>query len=837
MALAASYAALKMAQYIKDATLLAARYEMLGVTMRVAGNTAGYTGAQMEKAAQGMQKMGISLIASRENAMKMVVAQLDLAKAADLARVAQDVARVANINSSEAFTRMIQGIRSGEVEIFKTMGLMINMDKAYRDFEKTNNLVKGSIDAGQRAQAVMNAVLIEGEKYAGLYAATMDTAAGQTLSMQRHVENLKVAFGLAFTPALAETIEQITGAVKDLNGELSGNSKDKITEWGTKFRIAIISVEAEIRRLAMLLDKLGGTMTSAQMLLYGPGRAMGVKSSTKRFEAAADANMEYEARYKANEAALEALAKKQIALEQSLTAEGKAAAKAAADAAESKVLAARKATTATEKAVIADEKAIAAAQKLREEWEKLKAELDFEKATAGMDDLDKALAEIERDMEKMRSNPNADLKLIDEIELQRQTTAIKAWYDEYLQEQIKANKKQYDADGQLLRDKLELYKDLTGFEDEYRQTQLEWIERIKNEEIKATKDVEAAEKKAADARARIEYDLFKTKTDYIADGFGRLQSTFSSLASIYEDGSDAARQWEEAARAMEIAQKAVAVVQAVAAIATQGLGDPYTAFARIAAMAATMGALLATIGEGIGGGGGSSSAASLPASTVLGAEAGTGSESISKTWELLEDTYDMEYRELSGIYDEMKSLNDNIMGLVTSYIRTGGVDNGNFNIQTGFEKGKIAGLISDVMNSKLLSGVLGYTLDNLFGGIMDSIFGGGTEISITGSGIATSSANVGSLTSGGGVGSRQYADVYTHTDGGWFHSDSNTYTTIYDDLDPQVALLLDKVFQGISSTLINLTTALGTDMQATLDYVFEGGKLNLRGMDADEINT
>jgi len=248
-ALAASYAALKMAEYIKDATMLAARYEMLGVTMRVAGKTAGYTGAQMEAAAQGMQKMGISLIASRENAMKMVVAQLDLAKAGELARIAQDVARVANINSSEAFTRMIQGIRSGETEIFKTMGLMINIDKAYRDFEKTNNLAKGSIDASQRAQAIMNSVLIEGEKYVGLYAATMDTAAGQTLSMERHVENLKVAFGLAFTPALAEIIENLTGAVKGLSGELSGDSKSAITSWGKEFAGNVSTIISAIKTI------------------------------------------------------------------------------------------------------------------------------------------------------------------------------------------------------------------------------------------------------------------------------------------------------------------------------------------------------------------------------------------------------------------------------------------------------------------------------------------------------------------------------------------------------------------------------------------------------------
>lgn len=224
--LVAAMAAIQTGSFIKDATMAAARYEMLGIAMRVAGNTAGYTGAQMEKAAQGMQKMGISMIASRENAMKMVVAQLDLAKAAELARVAQDVARVANINSSEAFTRMIQGIRSGEKEIFKTMGLMIDMNKAYRDFEKANNIAKGKITETQRAQAVMNAVLVEGEKYAALYASTLGTVAGQVLSMERHIDNFKVVFGEAFGPAAQILVGDLTQKIKEMT-ELVGKPESQ----------------------------------------------------------------------------------------------------------------------------------------------------------------------------------------------------------------------------------------------------------------------------------------------------------------------------------------------------------------------------------------------------------------------------------------------------------------------------------------------------------------------------------------------------------------------------------------------------------------------------------
>lgn len=101
---------------------------------------------------------------------------------------------------------------------------------------------------------------------------------------------------------------------KDLNNWLVKN-KQTIMEWGINFRIALTDIQAEVMRLAMLLDKVGGTMTSAKMLLYGPGAALGVESSTKRFEKAAEQNMMYEQRYKETDRALLKLAEDRNALE------------------------------------------------------------------------------------------------------------------------------------------------------------------------------------------------------------------------------------------------------------------------------------------------------------------------------------------------------------------------------------------------------------------------------------------------------------------------------------------------------------------------------------------
>jgi len=366
VAAAALYAFEKASALIDKFVSDAARFETLGVVMQVVGNNAGYSGSQMNDFASSLEKTGISMSGARDALTRMTQAQLDLNKSSQLARVAQDAAVIGNINSSEAFKQLVFGIQSAQVEVLRTIGINVNFENSYARVAKETKRAADSFSETEKATVRMNAVLDAGKNIAGTYEAAMGTAGKQMLSLSRHFENIKVGAGLAFTPALAEIIESITGALVNLSGELNSNSKDKIHEWGVNFRIAIIDVEAEMRRLAMLLDLFGGAFNQAKMGLYGVGAAIGYGPSVERFEEAAKAYIEYEERYKNSDKALEDLAKKQIQLEYSLTDAGKASAKAAEDAAEKRRLANAAATKAAQDAADAEKKhqdAITAAAK------------------------------------------------------------------------------------------------------------------------------------------------------------------------------------------------------------------------------------------------------------------------------------------------------------------------------------------------------------------------------------------------------------------------------------------------------------------------------------------
>ncbi|MDD2321899.1 MAG: hypothetical protein PHO83_17785, partial [Geobacteraceae bacterium] len=106
-ALGAALATVQLANMVKESALMAASYETMGAAMITVGNNAGYTGSQMAEYEKRLRSTGIAMIESRETLTKMAASHIDLAKATDLARIAQDAAVVGNINSSEAFDRMI----------------------------------------------------------------------------------------------------------------------------------------------------------------------------------------------------------------------------------------------------------------------------------------------------------------------------------------------------------------------------------------------------------------------------------------------------------------------------------------------------------------------------------------------------------------------------------------------------------------------------------------------------------------------------------------------------------------------------------------------------------
>src|SRR5690606_8806098 len=205
--------------------------------------------------------------------------------------------------------------------------------------------------------------------------------------------------------------------------------------------------------------------------------------------------------------------------------------------------------------------------------------------------------------------------------------------------------------------------------------------------------------------SRLSKEHFQTQMGQFAALSGAASQMFGEQSKEREK----LHKLEQAFAVVEIAlsmQRAAA--NALAAIANQGSGDPYTAFARIAAMAA----LMAGLGLFSGSASGSANISadrqtSQGTGTVLGSD--DKSASIANSLERIESLELDQYSELREINASIKSLSAGIANLAVSLVGNfGRFDEANYSGELGTEKQFQLG---SGLASFISGGVIGLGLD------------------------------------------------------------------------------------------------------------------------------
>jgi hypothetical protein len=442
----------------------------------------------------------------------------------------------------------------------------------------------------------------------------------------------------------------------------------------------------------------------------------------------------------------------------------------------------------------------------------------YQKMMSANEDL--ALSDHQRAMNRIAAKAKAEKELIDLQVLAGKISPAQAELDKAKIEGITGQQiaEELAKDAARIAD---FYSQITGYSDTYYKKKLNQIE-AERKLNKTLYNEEIANAKAKQQIGALDQKMFTDKSEQVSKALGDMSYAFTAIGSMYDKNSAEYNRMQDAAKAMIVLQQAVAVANAVAAIANQGLGDPYTAFARIAAMVAAMGGLLASTGMSLGGGGSVSapSAAYGSNTTVLGGANNQGSESITKSWELLQDTYSMENTKLTGIYNQMKDLNANITGLVGGIVRGYGSFSG-VGASTDYNQ------LSPILSSIAAKGSL--FADKIFAWIDQKLFGS-TTVSSTASGL--------SITNGGKA-VQSYTDIIKETSwsvfGGAGHDE---HSTVLGAIDEELTRLFsgpEGIYTNLTKTFGELAKGFGTDTNAALNYIFADAKLNLQGLDAEGI--
>lgn len=222
---------------------LAARVQELDYVVQIMGQNAGLTNVQLQEQIATITQLGIRQDEARSSLIQFMQAQLDLSKAGELARAAQDLAVVGAMDSSEAYNRLIYAITRTDTQMLRTIGVNIMADQAYDKFAKTLGKTAGELTTTERQAAFLNAVLDESKKYAGAYEAAMYSASKQLRSLTgRELPELMMALGQPLMNAFynivkgaRELVQGFTALIKE-GGPLRdiliniGGAADLITE-------------------------------------------------------------------------------------------------------------------------------------------------------------------------------------------------------------------------------------------------------------------------------------------------------------------------------------------------------------------------------------------------------------------------------------------------------------------------------------------------------------------------------------------------------------------------------------------------------------------------------
>ena len=274
---------------------------------------------------------------------------------------------------------------------------------------------------------------------------------------------------------------------------------------------------------------------------------------------------------------------------------------------------------------------------------------------------------------------------------------------------------------------------------------------------------------------------------------------------------------------------------AAVGVATQAQGDPYSAWPRMAAMAAAMAALGFSVFSGSGSGSSESQAdrqQRLVSGTVLG-DPDKQSESISKSLEAIKQNTYNNLPIAQGMLSALQSIESSIGSFASLLLRDSNVMTAGKEVNLNTNNGLATTLLRG--GGVVLGGAIGYlvskipVVNNLLGKIGTSIFGG--KQSLDASGFTMSKSTLGAIERSG-VNAMSYADITTS--GGWFRSDKHSTQTT--SLGAQANAQISSIITGLGTSIEQAAELLGQSGAAFTNrlnsFVVDIGKIDLKGLSA-----
>lgn len=233
--------------FVKDAAMTGARTETLRVAMEQVGKNAGLSAQSLDYFVDQLKQAGITSQEAMVAITKFLTTGLPLDKVRELATRARDIAVIAGIDTSEAFSRLIHGIISGQTEVLRTLMVPITtLESAWKRYAAEIGKTAGEITGAERSIANLNEVLRLTTGFAGAAAAADATVGKQMASMKRYAQEAKNALWALFQPAMLAAVQAMSQGWKDLEKWAKAN-QEALAEYGRALGEFIVLMAKGIR--------------------------------------------------------------------------------------------------------------------------------------------------------------------------------------------------------------------------------------------------------------------------------------------------------------------------------------------------------------------------------------------------------------------------------------------------------------------------------------------------------------------------------------------------------------------------------------------------------------
>lgn len=330
--------------------------------------------------------------------------------------------------------------------------------------------------------------------------------------------------------------------------------------------------------------------------------------------------------------------------------------------------------------------------------------------------------------------------------------------------------------------------------------------------------------------AKAEKKLASERTAANLKSFGAIAGAASEMFDEQSKARKTLHGIEMTLSAIEIAMTLKkTAASAVEGVVNQSKGDPYSAFARMAAMAAIMAGLGYAVGGGFSdGGGGGPSAEDIQAAqgtgTVLG-DSGAKSESILNSIDRYSEIGLEQLSELRGIRDAMTGLSSGITRLATSLVAG-----------SRFSGAEVQGL-GEFANEGIIGDLGAKLLGSSFADPVTSALLGSTKKKLKDSGLLVEAQNLGEILAGD-LDVFYYNTIET-TKKKMFGLSKKTKTK--DELsaaDAGLAEQFDQIFTFIGAAVSESVGALGIDAANAIEnFNVDIGKVSFKDLSGEEIQS